>query len=157
MLRRCGSNPLEKSICLLCRDLQIHVFNWLSGRVLNLVFLVEYVLFIVLVFCVVFLWVLLLFVLCLGCPMMPVSLDCPFLIASSVSWVPNVIFGYSDEWFYIVTNGLILTKEIGLCFAGVGSTLYTNKRNRTMLRKQILFSKGLDPHRRSIVLFLLLV
>jgi len=45
--------------------------------------LVESVLFIFLVFCVVF-CVLFAFVLCLVCPMLPESLDCPFLIAPSV-------------------------------------------------------------------------
>jgi hypothetical protein len=47
------------------------------------VFLVGSVLLIFLVFCVVFV-VLFVFVLCLVYPMLPVFLDCPFLIAPSV-------------------------------------------------------------------------
>jgi len=43
--------------------------------------LVGFMLHICLVFCVVFLFV---FILCLVCPILPVSLDCPFLIALSV-------------------------------------------------------------------------
>jgi hypothetical protein len=48
-------------------------------------FVVGSVLFFVLVFCVVLCFVVLLvFVLCLVCPKMPVPLDCPFLISTSV-------------------------------------------------------------------------
>jgi len=47
-------------------------------------FLMGSVLFIFLVFCVVFVFVLLVFVLCLVYPVLPVSMDCLFLIALSV-------------------------------------------------------------------------
>jgi hypothetical protein len=52
--------------------------TWVHPR-----YLVGFVLFIVLVFCVVF-FVLFVLVLCRVYPMLPVSLDCPFLIAPSI-------------------------------------------------------------------------
>ena len=57
-------------------------------------FLVGSVLFIFLVFCVVFL-LLFVFNLCLMCPVLTVSLDCPFFIAPS---------GFSDIYFQILRN-----------------------------------------------------
>jgi hypothetical protein len=50
-----------------------------------LCFFVGFMFVIFLVFCVALCFcVLFIFVLCLVCPMLPVSLDCPFLIATSV-------------------------------------------------------------------------
>jgi hypothetical protein len=82
-----GSPPVFSGVCV------AHLFSFLccvfSGSVLLIflvfcvVFLVGSVLLICLAFCVV-LFVLLVFVLCLVYPMLPVSLDCPYLIAPSV-------------------------------------------------------------------------
>jgi hypothetical protein len=57
---------------------------WILKSYYILVHPSEFVLVIILVFCVVFLVLLVCFVLCLVCPMLPLSLDCPFLIVPSV-------------------------------------------------------------------------
>ena len=62
--------------------------SWASGFTSR--FLVGSVLLIVLVFCVVF-FVLFVFILCLEYPMLPVSLDCPFLISRfSLTFMCNI-------------------------------------------------------------------
>ena len=69
-------------------------------------FLMGSVLLIFLVFCVVF--VLFVCVMCLVCSMLPVSLDCPFLIAPSVFsnvmgicwWVPCIMSDTGEVLFY---------------------------------------------------------
>ena len=57
---------------------------WILKSYYILVHPSEFVLVIILVFCVEFLVLLVCFVLCLVCPMLSLSLDCPFLIVPSV-------------------------------------------------------------------------
>jgi hypothetical protein len=72
------SGSLTPTYCVLCVCLRI----LMSTILLMLIFLVFYVLF----------FVLFVFVLCRMCLLLPISLDCPFLI--SLSGFPNVYLVY---------------------------------------------------------------
>ena len=77
----------------------------------NYFFLVAFELLIFLVFCVVFFWFFFVFVLCHVHPKLPVSLDCPFLIASLI--LSDAYFMHknpiSKEIKYIKSSALYFT------------------------------------------------
>ena len=79
-------------------------------------FLVDSVLIIFLAFCVVFFYCCFVFVLCLVCTMLPVSLDCPLLIAHSV--FSNV---FTSSCLY---EGSCLINVICICLRIVVSNTY---------------------------------
>ena len=68
-------------------------------------FVVGSELLVVLVFCVVVcFYVLFVFVLCLVCPILPVSLDCPFLITPSVFSNDYLNFRQNKRWLEFLKN-----------------------------------------------------